>query len=102
MASAARVSSGAGLPLTIFGVARACSVIRRRWRPIASWGTRLPCHGLRWIGYQLVDEATERRHMQEAVAIQRELTGSGAARVVHRARQSQHAPLAGGARRLSL
>src|SRR5690606_1607158 len=39
-------------------------------------GYEIACHGLRWISYQLVDEATERAHMREAVAILRELTGS--------------------------
>ncbi|MET0280547.1 MAG: allantoinase, partial [Steroidobacteraceae bacterium] len=39
-------------------------------------GHEIACHGLRWISYQLVDEATERRHMREAVALLRELTGS--------------------------
>ncbi|MBW8901087.1 MAG: allantoinase [Massilia sp.] len=37
------------------------------------------CHGLKWISYQNVDEATERAHMQEAVQIIRELTGEAPA-----------------------
>ncbi|MFA9217663.1 MAG: chitin deacetylase, partial [Sphingomonadaceae bacterium] len=36
----------------------------------------IACHGLRWITYQNMDEATERAHMNEAVRIIRELTGS--------------------------
>lgn len=38
-------------------------------------GHEIACHGLRWISYQHVDEATEREHMREAVRIIRELTG---------------------------
>jgi allantoinase len=38
-------------------------------------GHEIACHGLRWISYQNVDEATERAHMAEAVDIMRELTG---------------------------
>jgi peptidoglycan/xylan/chitin deacetylase (PgdA/CDA1 family) len=39
-------------------------------------GHEIACHGLRWISYQHIDEATERAHLQEAVAILREITGS--------------------------
>jgi peptidoglycan/xylan/chitin deacetylase (PgdA/CDA1 family) len=39
-------------------------------------GHEIACHGLRWITYQNMDEATERAHMKEAVDIIRELTGS--------------------------
>jgi peptidoglycan/xylan/chitin deacetylase (PgdA/CDA1 family) len=39
-------------------------------------GHEIACHGLRWISYQHMDEATERAHMTEAVQIIRELTGS--------------------------
>jgi allantoinase len=38
-------------------------------------GHEIACHGLRWISYQNMDEATERAHMKEAVDIIRELTG---------------------------
>jgi len=64
------------LPLTIFAVARA---LQRHPEAVAAYrelGHEIACHGLRWISYQLVDEATERAHMREAVAILRELTGS--------------------------
>jgi allantoinase len=64
------------LPLTIFAVARA---LQRHPEAVAAYrelGHEIACHGLRWISYQLVDEATEREHMREAVAILRELTGS--------------------------
>lgn len=64
------------LPLTVFGVARA---LQRHPEAVAAYrelGHEIACHGLRWISYQLVDEATERAHMREAVAILRELTGS--------------------------
>ncbi len=64
------------LPLTIFGVARA---LQRHPDALAAYrelGYEIACHGLRWISYQLIDEATERAHMAEAVAVLRELTGS--------------------------
>ncbi len=64
------------LPLTVFGVSMA---LKRNPEAVAAFqdlGHEIACHGLKWISYQNVDEATERAHMQEAVQIIRELTGS--------------------------
>ncbi|NHZ98414.1 allantoinase PuuE [Massilia sp. CCM 8734] len=64
------------LPLTVFGVAMA---LKRNPEAVAAFqqlGHEIACHGLKWISYQNVDEATERAHMREAVQIVRELTGS--------------------------
>ncbi|CAN7551266.1 allantoinase PuuE [Massilia sp. LjRoot122] len=64
-----------GLPLTVFGVAMA---LKRHPEAVSAFrelGHEIACHGLRWISYQNVDEATERAHMQEAVQIIRALTG---------------------------
>ncbi|WP_342114389.1 allantoinase PuuE [Pseudoduganella sp. OTU4001] len=64
------------LPLTIFGVSMA---LQRNPEAVAAFqelGHEIACHGLRWISYQNMDEATERAHMQEAVQIIKELTGS--------------------------
>ena len=64
------------LPLTVFGVSMA---LRRNPEAVAAFrelGHEIACHGLRWISYQDVDEATERAHMKEAVDIIRDLTGS--------------------------
>jgi allantoinase len=64
------------LPLTVFGVSMA---LQRHPEAVAAFqelGHEIACHGLRWISYQNMDEATERAHMQEAVQIIRDLTGS--------------------------
>lgn len=64
------------LPLTVFGVSMA---LQRNPEAVAAFqelGHEIACHGLRWISYQNMDEATERAHMQEAVQIIKELTGS--------------------------
>lgn len=64
------------LPLTVFGVAQA---LERNPDAVAAFrdlGHEIACHGLRWISYQNVDEATERAHMREAVDIIRDLTGA--------------------------
>jgi len=67
------------LPLTIFGVATA---LQRNPEAVAAFqelGHEIACHGLKWISYQNVDEATERAHMAEAVRIIRALTGAAPA-----------------------
>jgi len=64
------------LPLTIFGVSMA---LQRNPEAVAAFrelGHEIACHGLRWISYQQIDEATERAHIAAAVQIIRELTGS--------------------------
>ncbi|MDB5936140.1 MAG: allantoinase PuuE [Massilia sp.] len=64
------------LPLTVFGVAMA---LKRNPEAVAAFqelGHEIACHGLKWISYQNIDEATERAHMAEAVQIIRELTGA--------------------------
>jgi len=63
------------LPLTVFGVAMALKRNREAVAAFAELGHEIACHGLRWISYQQVDEATERAHLQQAVAIFKELTG---------------------------
>jgi allantoinase len=67
------------LPLTIFGVSMA---LKRNPEAVAAFrqlGHEIACHGLKWISYQNVDEATERAHMAEAVQIIAELTGAAPA-----------------------
>lgn len=64
------------LPLTVFAVA---SALQRHPEAVAAYrelGHEMACHGLRWISYQTIDEATERAHIAEAVAIHRDITGS--------------------------
>ncbi|MFZ9181737.1 MAG: allantoinase PuuE [Hylemonella sp.] len=64
------------LPMTIFGVSMALQRHPELTRAFVELGHEIACHGLRWIHYQNMDEATEREHMREAIAIIRELTGS--------------------------
>lgn len=64
------------LPLTIFAVARA---LQRNPEAVAAFrelGHEIACHGLRWLSYQLIDEATERSHIAAAIDLQREICGS--------------------------
>ena len=64
------------LPLTVFGVAQA---LQRNPDAVAAFrelGHEIACHGLRWISYQDMDEATERAHMAQAVEVIRSLAGA--------------------------
>jgi len=63
------------LPLTIFAVAQA---LQRHPEALAAYrelGHEIACHGLRWISYQNIDEATERAHVAEATRIMTDLCG---------------------------
>ena len=65
-----------GLPLTIFGIAMALQRHPELTRSFVDLGHEIACHGLRWIHYQHIDEATERDHMQQAIEIMQQLTGA--------------------------
>jgi allantoinase len=70
-----RVFEKRGLPLTVFAAAVA---LQRHPEAAAAYrelGHEVAGHGLRWISYQLVDEATERAHLAQAVAILRDVMG---------------------------
>jgi allantoinase len=64
------------LPLTIFAVARALQRLPEAVAAYKELGHEIACHGLRWISYQQIDEATERSHMKQALEIHQSLTGS--------------------------
>lgn len=63
------------LPLTIFGVAMALERYPALTKAFVDQGHEIACHGYRWIHYQDMDEATEKAHLEKAVAIIKELTG---------------------------
>ncbi|CAN5372692.1 allantoinase PuuE [soil metagenome] len=65
-----------GLPLTIFAVARALERNAEVTQAFVQLGHEIASHGLRWISYQAIDEATERAHMAEAFETIRRLTGA--------------------------
>jgi len=67
-----------GLPLTVFAVAMALQRHPDLATELVGRGHEIACHGLRWIHYQDVDPAVEREHMQQALAIIKELTGIAA------------------------
>ncbi len=71
-----RLFTARGLPVTAFAVAKAMAAnpaVVEAMR-VADW--EIASHGLRWIDYQNVPEATERAHIAEAIALHTRLTGS--------------------------
>ncbi|WP_086020287.1 allantoinase PuuE [Xenococcus sp. PCC 7305] len=63
------------LKVTIFGAALALERNPEAAQAIVDAGYDICCHGWRWIGYHLLDEAEEREHIQKAVASLKKLTG---------------------------
>lgn len=63
------------LPLTVFAVAMALERHPELATELVRLDHEIACHGLRWIHYQDIDEATEREHMQQALGIITRLTG---------------------------
>ncbi|WP_036484854.1 allantoinase PuuE [Myxosarcina sp. GI1] len=63
------------IKVTIFGAALALERNPKATKAIVDAGYDICCHGWRWIGYHLLDEAEEREHIQKAVASLKKLTG---------------------------
>ena len=63
-------------PVTVFGVAKALEMNPEAVEGmlVADW--EIASHGLRWIDYQNVSEEVERTHIQEAITLHTELTGT--------------------------
>ncbi len=70
-----RLFTAARLPVTVFGVARALEANPQAVAAMQAAGWEIASHGLRWIDYQPVPEATERAHIAEAIALHTRVTG---------------------------
>lgn len=64
------------MPVTVFGVAMALQRNPGAVAAMQAANWEIASHGLRWIDYQEVDEATERLHLQQAIDIHRAVTGA--------------------------
>jgi len=70
-----RLFTARGLPVTVFGVAMALERNPDAVSAMQAAGWEIASHGYRWIDYQHVDEATEREHLERAIAIHERVTG---------------------------
>ncbi|GGD70926.1 allantoinase PuuE [Croceicoccus mobilis] len=71
-----RIFTERGLPLTVFGVAKAMEMNPEAVAAMKAADWEIASHGLRWIDYQYVPEEVERAHIAEAIALHEKLTGS--------------------------
>jgi allantoinase len=65
-----------GWPLTVFAIGAALERYPELITTFMARGDELANHGLRWIHYQHVPEATERRHIGVATGLLKKLTGN--------------------------
>ena len=63
------------LPVTVFAVAMALQRNQAAADAMQQAGWEVASHGYRWIDYQFVDEATERKHLRRALEIHEQVTG---------------------------
>ncbi len=63
------------LPLTIFGVAMALERYPKLTQAFMDLGHEIASHGFKWIHYQNLPEATERRHIDIATHVIKDMTG---------------------------
>ncbi|KGR39890.1 allantoinase PuuE [Xanthomonas vasicola] len=71
-----RLFTTRNVPLTVFGVAQALAANPEAVAAMQAAEWEIASHGLRWIDYQYLDEATERAHIAEAIAMHTRVTGS--------------------------
>ena len=71
-----RLFTSRNTPVTVFGVAKAMAMNPAAVEGMQAADWEIASHGLRWIDYQNVSEEVERTHIQEAVTLHTELTGT--------------------------
>jgi len=71
-----RIFDERNLPLTVFGVAMALERNPAAVAAMLESGWEIATHGLRWIDYQQMPEATERQHISEAILLHERVTGT--------------------------
>lgn len=64
------------VPVTVYGVAMALARHPEAVQAMLDADWEVASHGLRWIDYQFVSPEQEREHMQRAIALHEEVTGS--------------------------
>lgn len=71
-----RMFSERGIPVTIYGVAMALERNPEAVAAMLEADWEIASHGYRWIDYKYFGEETEREHLQKAIAIHTQVTGS--------------------------
>ena len=71
-----RMFTGAGIPVTVYGVATALARSPEQVEAMKDAGWEIASHGLKWIEYKDMPEADEAAHLQQAIALHAEVTGA--------------------------
>lgn len=79
------------IPVTIYGVAMALERNPEAVAAMLEADWEVASHGYRWIDYKYFSEQSEREHLHKAIDIHTRVTGSRAAGLVYRAKQSEYA-----------
>jgi OHCU decarboxylase len=70
-----RMFTEADVPVTVYGVASALARSPDQVAAMQEAGWEIASHGLKWIDYRDYAADDERRHMEEAIRLHREVTG---------------------------
>lgn len=70
-----RLFTGAGVPLTIYGVASALARSPEQVAAMKDAGWEIASHGLKWVEHKDMPEAEERAAIAEAIRLHTEVTG---------------------------
>lgn len=70
-----RLFTGAGIPLTIYGVASALARSPEQVAAMKSAGWEIASHGLKWVEHKDMPEAEERAAIAEAIRLHTEVVG---------------------------
>ncbi|HHL22314.1 MAG TPA: allantoinase PuuE, partial [Aliiroseovarius sp.] len=71
-----RLFTGAGIPLTIYGVATALARSPVQVEAMQAAGWEIASHGLKWVEHKDMSEAEERAAIAEAIRLHTEVVGS--------------------------
>jgi putative urate catabolism protein len=64
------------MPVTVFAVAMALERNPEVVAAMTAAGWEIASHGYRWIDYQFIDEATERKHLRRAIETHERISGA--------------------------
>ncbi|WP_035258908.1 allantoinase PuuE [Actibacterium mucosum] len=71
-----RMFTGAGIPVTVYGVATALARAPEQVAAMQDAGWEIASHGFKWIEYKDMAETIEAAHLQQAIALHAEVTGA--------------------------
>ncbi|OLP20139.1 allantoinase [Leptolyngbya sp. 'hensonii'] len=71
-----RIFTDRGIPVTVYGIAMALDRNPEAVAAMLEAEWEIASHGYRWIDYKYFSEETEREHLEQAIALHTQVTGS--------------------------